>query len=98
MTRYALSALNAQSHTQRWWFSSVVASGSGLREDMVFESPADIEALLSLPGESGGEELSGVGSSSRYSSSGAHSQILTVWSAEQVASFLLSGDNKIRVR
>jgi hypothetical protein len=64
----------------------------------VLDRPDGLDALLSLPGESGGDELSGVGSSSRYSSSGAHSQILTVWSAEQVASFLLSGLSKMRVR
>ena len=34
MTRYAESAEKAQSHTQRWWLSSITSHGSGRLADM----------------------------------------------------------------
>lgn len=70
MTRYAESALKAQSQTQRWCPVRVASRGKGR-----------------------GKPLSSV----RAASSMSTSQIFAVWSAEHVASFLTSGDSRMRV-
>lgn len=106
MTRYAESALKAQSQTQRWWPVSVASSGYG------FGSPMPMPPTLPLPFVVSGPlplitpDVGGADSDEDEDSSdegvvaatlAATSQILAVWSAEHVASFLTSGDSRMRV-
>lgn len=73
MTKYAESALKAQSHTHRWWPVSVLSSLKGLG------------SALFCPG-------TGI-----IDSRSLTSHILAVWSAEQVARCLTSGERRTRV-
>lgn len=108
MTRYAESALKAQSQTHRWWPVRVASRGNGLASPvpmvlmLPLPSPPLILSWPLMPLSGAGEDVLDRDEEEDSSEEDPEdtfvtSQILAVWSAEQVASFLTSGERRIRV-